>query len=129
MSLKKALLMVAGFACLGIGAVGTVLPVLPGVPLLLVSAFCFAKASDRVHAWFARTKLYEDHVAAYMRRGGLTRKTKLRIAGLVTVIMLLSGVFVLGGLIVAQVAFALVWLAMVFCFVFVIKTVPEEDAR
>lgn len=128
MNLKKALLMVAGFVCLGIGAVGTVLPVLPGVPLLLVSAFCFAKSSDRVHAWFARTKLYEDHVATYLRRGGLTRKTKLRIAGLVTVIMLLSGAFALHGLIVAQIAFFLVWVAMVFCFVFVIKTVPEEDA-
>lgn len=128
MNPKKALLMVAGFVCLGIGAVGTVLPVLPGVPLLLVSAFCFAKSSDRVHAWFARTKLYEDHVATYLRRGGLTRKTKLRIAGLVTVIMLLSGAFALHGLIVAQIAFFLVWVAMVFCFVFVIKTVPEEDA-
>ena len=128
MNPKKALLMVAGFVCLGIGAVGTVLPVLPGVPLLLVSAFCFAKSSDRVHAWFARTKLYEDHVATYMRRGGLPLKTKLRIAGLVTVIMLLSGAFALHGLIVAQIAFFLVWVAMVFCFVFVIKTVPEEDA-
>ena len=128
MNPKKALLMVAGFVCLGIGAVGTVLPVLPGVPLLLVSAFCFAKSSDRVHAWFARTKLYEDHVATYLRRGGLTRKTKLRIAGLVTVIMLLSGAFALHGLIVAQIVFFLVWVAMVFCFVFVIKTVPEEDA-
>ena len=128
MNPKKALLMVAGFVCLGIGAVGTVLPVLPGVPLLLVSAFCFAKSSDRVHAWFARTKLYEDHVATYLRRGGLTRKTKLRIAGLVTVIMLLSGAFALHGLIVAQIGFFLVWVAMVFCFVFVIKTVPEEDA-
>ena len=77
MNPKKALLMVAGFVCLGIGAVGTVLPVLPGVPLLLVSAFCFARSSDRVHAWFARTKLYEDHVATYLRRGGRTRKTKL----------------------------------------------------
>ena len=128
MNPKKALLMAAGFVCLGIGAVGTVLPVLPGVPLLLVSAFCFAKASDRMHAWFARTKLYQDHVATYMRRGGLTRKTKLRIAGLVTVIMLLSGAFALRGLVVAQIAFFLVWVAMVFCFVFVIKTVPEEDA-
>ena len=127
MTPKKILLMAAGFVCLGIGAVGAVLPVLPGVPLLLVAAFCFAKASDRVHAWFARTKLYRDHVAAYMRRGGLTRKAKLRIAGLVTVIMLLSGAFVLHGIVVAQIAFALVWVAMVVCFAFVIKTVPEEE--
>ena len=127
MTPKKILLMAAGFVCLGIGAVGTVLPVLPGVPLLLVAAFCFAKASDRVHAWFARTKLYQDHVATYMRRGGLTRKAKLRIAGLVTVIMLLSGALVLRGIVVAQIAFALVWAAMVVCFVFVIKTVPEEE--
>ena len=127
MTPKKILLMAAGFVCLGIGAVGTVLPVLPGVPLLLVAAFCFAKASDRVHAWFARTKLYQDHVATYMRRGGLTRKAKLRIVGLVTVIMLLSGALVLRGIVVAQIAFALVWAAMVVCFVFVIKTVPEEE--
>lgn len=128
MNPKKALLIVAGFACLGIGAIGTVLPVLPGVPLLLVSALCFSKASDRVHSWFERTKLYQDHVASFMRRGGLTRKAKLRIVGIATGIMLLSGAFALHGLIIAQIAFALVWLAMVICFAFVIKTVPDEDA-
>lgn len=127
MNPKKALLIAAGFVCLGIGAVGTVLPVLPGVPLLLVSAFCFAKASDRIHAWFAKTALYQNHVEGYLRRGGLTRKAKLRIATLVTIIMLLSGVFVLGGIILAQIAFACVWVAMVICFLFVIKTVPDED--
>lgn len=127
MSVKKALLAAAGCVCLGVGAVGTVLPVLPGVPLLLLAAFCFANASDRLHGWFSRTKLYQDHVETYLRRGGLPLKTKLRIVGLVTVIMLASGVFVLRGIVAAQIAFALVWVAMVLCFAFVIKTVPESE--
>ncbi|MDZ7841702.1 MAG: YbaN family protein [Gammaproteobacteria bacterium] len=40
-----------GLVCLGIGAAGAVLPLIPTTPLLLLAAFCFARSSRRLHDW------------------------------------------------------------------------------
>ena len=41
----RILWLILGFAAIGIGAVGVVLPVLPTTPFLLLASFCLAKGS------------------------------------------------------------------------------------
>ena len=89
--------LLAAFVCLGIGAVGVVLPILPTPPLLLLSSFCFAKGSERFHRWFCGTKLYRKHLDSFVKERAMTLKTKLCIL-LPASAMLLLAFLMMGNL-------------------------------
>lgn len=123
----KIVLILLGFLTLGLGALGVALPVLPTTPFLLVSAFCFAKSSDRLNTWFRGTKLYKNNLESFVRGRGMTKKTKLKIMSTVTILMVIAFIMMKNTL-VGRICLAVVWLAHVIAFVFFIKTCPEEPA-
>ncbi|MBW1569323.1 YbaN family protein, partial [Streptococcus sp. SPC0] len=45
--MKKIFYISLGFISLGIGIAGIVLPVVPTTPLVLLSAFCFSRSSEK----------------------------------------------------------------------------------
>ena len=105
----RALWAVGGFACFGLGALGAVLPVLPTVPFLLGAAYCFARSSERLDAWFHGTKLYR------------TVKAKLMLLGPVTLVLGAS-FLLMANVPVGRAVVAAVWVAHVAYFGFIVKT-------
>lgn len=67
------------WVCLGVGAVGAVVPVLPTTPLLLLAGFLFARSSPRLHRWMTSTKLYRSYVVPFKESGGIAPAKKARI--------------------------------------------------
>ena len=121
----KILLIIVGFLSLGLGCVGIALPILPTTPFLLLAAFCFARSSEKLNTWFRGTKLYRDNLETFVKGEGMTWKAKLRIMGTVTLIMVIAFI-AMKNTMIGRICLAVVWVAHVIAFCFIIKTCPSD---
>lgn len=104
MKLKKIIFIIIGCVSLGIGCGGIVLPILPTVPFFLLTVFCFANSSEKLHNWFVNTKMYKKHLDSFVKKKGMTVKTKVTILSSVTAIMLLGFILMmLKGIIIPSI--------------------------
>lgn len=79
MRILKPIWIALGFIFTGLGCIGIPLPILPTTPFLLLAAFCFAKGSRHMDAWFKSTRLYKNHLESFATHRAMTLKTKLTI--------------------------------------------------
>ncbi|MCD8120439.1 MAG: YbaN family protein [Lachnospiraceae bacterium] len=128
MNVKKIVYTVLGFLFFGLGAVGTVLPILPTVPFLMLSAFCFGKSSEKLNRWFKGTKLYKNNLETFVKGEGMTMKTKLRIVCTVTVIMAI-GFAMMSRVPVGRAVLAVVWVCHLLYFFLGVKTIEPKQAE
>lgn len=49
---------ILGWTCVGLGAIGVVMPVMPTVPFLLLAAFCFERGSPKLHQWLMEHRTF-----------------------------------------------------------------------
>ena len=75
----KFLWLLAGLTSVAIGAVGLVVPLLPTTPFLLVSAFAFARSSERLSRWLREHRSFGPLIDNWHRDGSIDRNVK-RIA-------------------------------------------------
>lgn len=125
--MKKLFFVTLGCISLALGVIGIVLPILPTVPFFLLTAFCFAKSSERLHSWFLGTTMYKKYIGSYMKRKGMTLKAKLMLIGTVTAIML-PGFLMMGRVPVGRIIMAVVWVGHIVYFGFIVKTIMQEEA-
>ena len=93
----RRVLLAVGFVCVALGAIGTVLPLLPTTPFLLVAAACFARSSPRFYRWL----LTRPGVGPIIREWRATRTVplhaKLWAVSLIVVVGVSSVVFFVGN--------------------------------
>lgn len=123
----KILWLILGCICLGLGTIGVVLPILPTVPFYLVTLFCFAKSSQKLHDWFIGTKLYKNNLETFVEKRSMTMKTKCRIVGTVTVVMAVGFVVMFWrGVTVGCICLGVVWVCHLLYFFVRVKTAPAD---
>ena len=130
MNIKKIFWIILGCIGVGLGAVGTVVPMLPAFPFLMLATVSFAKSSEKLHTWFINTKLYKDNLEDYVAGRGMTKATKIRI--MVTVTLLMSfGFFMMfrKSLYVPCMILGGVWLFHILYFALGVKTIPVPAAE
>ncbi len=75
--LLRLILMILGFISLSLGVIGVIIPILPTVPFLLLTSFCFVKSSEKFNNWFLNTKLYKKHLETFQKNKVMTLKCEL----------------------------------------------------
>lgn len=110
-----------GFICFGLALVGVALPFVPATPFLLAAAFCFARSSDRLDAWFKSTRLYRHVLAGYAKKRSMTAGAKLAVLCPVTA-LLGVGFMLMPETVAGRVAVVLVWVCHLVYFGFMVKT-------
>lgn len=132
MEIKKILWIILGCISVGLGAIGAVLPMLPSVPFLMLATISFTKSSEKLHTWFINTKLYKNNLEDYVAGRGMTRKTKICVMTIITLLMLFGFLMMLRKeLYIPCIILTGVWLFHILYFLWRVKTYrPKEiDSR
>ena len=128
MKLKQIIFLIIGCLSLALGCVGIVLPILPTVPFFLLTVFCFANSSQKLHDWFIGTQMYKKHLESFVQKKGMTVRTKATVLTSVTALMTVGFILMLRkGIIVPCVVLAVVWVCHLVYFLFGVKTILAAE--
>jgi len=97
--IQRLILNAAGFVCVGLGAVGVILPVLPTTPLVLLAALCFSVGNPRLFEWLCKNPVFGPYIENYRTRQGIRRRLKV-----------FSIAFLWAGLILSVLVARITWL-------------------
>ena len=65
-----------GTFSLVMGIIGIFLPVLPTTPLLLLTAYCYYRGSERMYGWLMNHPLFGKHIRNFRENRIIPRKVK-----------------------------------------------------
>ena len=73
-----------GWICVGLGAIGVVVPGMPTVVFLLVAVWAFARSSERFHRWLLAHPRFGPPVVDWQNHGVIRRRAKVAALGFMT---------------------------------------------
>ncbi|WP_263079663.1 YbaN family protein [Endozoicomonas sp. Mp262] len=71
-------LVLTGTLSLALGVLGIVLPLLPTTPFILLSAYCFARSSNRLHRWLRSHRWFGKLLTNWEKHRGMQASHKRR---------------------------------------------------
>jgi uncharacterized membrane protein YbaN (DUF454 family) len=111
----KRLWIIVGTISLVLGALGIIFPFLPTTPLLLLSAFCYAKSSQKLYDWLLGNKLFGRHIKNWREGRGIPLKAKTLAVTMIAVSIGYSVIYIVPYLI-AKVLLVLI-AVIVSCYI------------
>ncbi len=90
---RRRLLQALGWICVGLGAIGVVLPVMPTTVFLLIALWAFARSSPSLHAWL----LNNPHFGPYITDWENHRVIPVRAKTIALTMMTASALWLIFG--------------------------------
>ena len=75
----KVLLLFLGTLCLVLAIVGIFVPVLPTTPLLLLTAYCYYRSSERMYTWLMSHPHLGPYIKNFREHRMIPRRVKIYI--------------------------------------------------
>ena len=92
----------------------------------MLATICYAKSSDKLHNWFIHTKLYKSHLESYVKGEGMSRKVKIRIMIMVTILMSIGFLgMAVQGIYHGCIVLVIIWILHIFYLRFRVKTIQS----
>ena len=73
----RTLWLIIGLTSLALGIAGVVLPLLPTTPFVLLSAYCFARSSPRLHDWLLGHKIFGPLIHNWEQHRAISQRAKV----------------------------------------------------
>ena len=89
----RAVYLVLGFICLGLGIAGYIVPLLPGTVFLLLATFFFFRSSERMYHWVLNHPRFGELIRNYRAGHGIPRRIKVYAVALIAVSFFVSVVY------------------------------------
>ena len=70
------LLIVLGWICILLGAIGIFVPLLPTTPFMILAALLFSKGSPRLHAWLLSRPKFGKAISDWEKKGIIRLRAK-----------------------------------------------------
>lgn len=79
----KTVLIILGLLSLGLGVVGIFVPLLPTTPLLLLSAWCFVRSSERLYEWLINNRYLGEYIRNFREHRAIRLRAKILSVALI----------------------------------------------
>ena len=119
--LRKTIYVIVGCVSLLLRTIGVALPVLPTVPFLILTSYCFARGSSRFDAWFKSSKIYKEYLESFVENKSMTLKQKICTC-MFSDIMMAFPLIILDSLYIKLFLIAII-IFKYYYFIFKIKTI------
>lgn len=98
--LGRAVYVVLGFLCLGLGIAGYIVPLLPGTVFLLLATFFFFKSNERMYNWVLNDPRFGPLIRNYRAGYGIPRRIKVLAIVLIVISFSVSVLFFTDGYVI-----------------------------
>ena len=76
MRVRRQLFLAAGFICLGLAAIGALLPIMPTTVFVILAAYCFTRSSPRMERRLLEHPRFGPHILRWRNHGAISRSGK-----------------------------------------------------
>lgn len=122
--LKRYIYILLGLISFSLGFIGTLLPILPTTPFLLLAGFFFARSSTRFNHWLQDTKLYEFYVSDYVETKSIPKSKKQKM--IINIVILMGISIYFAPIMFVKVLLFLLLLGITYVLFMVVPDRPEK---
>ena len=120
----KTLYIALGGVSLALGVIGIFLPILPTTVFLLISAWSWARSSERFYRWLINNRLLGSYISNYRDEKGVTQRQRVLTLALLWIGIGYTAVFIVSKLWLTLLLFGIA--IAVTIHMLMLKTLPTR---